>query len=178
MNMVIAHCNDVECYVEGGLTLLFFFWHFDLMIRFMGLWAEGSTILILASLLFVLVALWNMALVMNWPGFLQMDNWIRTVPFYSSALYSLYYFTSVIAWIIMFKADTNRGDSSFEEIICAWLIWITTPTAFITIAYTINELYYTDDINLFRDDDRSGDDSDDDNGRGRGRGRNRLSVAY
>ena len=103
-----------------------------------------------------------------------MDSWVRTVPFYFATLYSLYYATSVIAWIVMFKADANKGDSSFEEIICAWLIWITTPTAFITIAYTVNELYYTDDIK-FHDDDKSGDDSEDDSGNDR---RNRLNVAY
>ena len=123
---------------------------------------------------FVVVALWNMAIIMNWPGFMQMDSWIRTVPFYFATLYDLYYATSIIAWIIMFAADTNKGDSSFEEIICAWLIWITTPTAFITIAYTVNELYYTDDIK-FHDDDKSGDDDEDESGNDR---KNRLNVAY
>ena len=101
-NMVMAHCNDWECYIEGGFTLLFVYWHYYLMIKFLGLWAEGSPMMILFSILFTFMAMWNMAIVMDWPGFLQMRKWKRTVPFVFASVYDLYYACSVIAWFIMF----------------------------------------------------------------------------
>ena len=169
VSMVLDHCKTWECYIELGLTFLFYYWHFYLMIAFLGKWAEGSTILIFASMLFTFISIWNMAIVMKWPGFLQMESWKRSVPFAFAGVYDLYYFMSVVAWIIMALTDKGeKGETSFEEIICAWIIWITTPTAFVTIAYTVNELYYTDDIKFRDDDDGSGDD----------RRGNRYGVAY
>ena len=45
----------------------------------MYMWAEGSFILILGSVWFHFINVWNMAVVMKYPGFMEMEPWKRSL---------------------------------------------------------------------------------------------------
>ena len=112
------------------------------------MWAEGSLILIIGSVWFHFINVWNMAIVMKYPGFMEMESWKRTMPFGMSLMFNLYYYAGVIAWFVkLWTMDTNQD--SVEEIVFGFIIWLSTPTAFVSTAYMINLWYYgslTDDM--------------------------------
>ena len=105
------------------------------------MWAEGSFILILGSVWFHFINVWNMAVVMKYPGFMEMESWKRSLPFGLSLMFNVYYYAGVLAWYIKLWTMDTRQDS-VEEIIFGFIIWLSTPTALVSTAYMINLWYY------------------------------------
>ena len=134
-------CHTPECVVEMMISLLLWAWHMYQYGDFMYMWAEGSFILITGSLWFHFITVWNMAIVMKYPGFMEMDSLYRFLPFAMALMFNLYYYAGVIAWFVKLWTMDTRQDS-VEEIIFGFIIWLSTPTAFVSTAYNINLWYY------------------------------------
>ena len=111
----------------------------------MGGWAEGSLILLLATSWFLFISIWNMALIMDYEGFLNMPMWKRTLPWGISMTYSLYFVFGIIAWIIKSNTSMTRQDS-FEDIVFAFILWLSAPTFLISTTYAVNMFIHTDDL--------------------------------
>ena len=111
----------------------------------MGGWAEGSLILLLATSWFLFITVWNIGLIMDDQGFLNMEMWKRTLPWGLSVTYSLYFIFGLISLIIKTNTGMTWRDS-FEDTIFAYILWLSAPSAFISTAYVVNMFIHTDDL--------------------------------
>ena len=87
-----------------------------------------------------------MGLIMEYPEFLAMPSWKRTLPFGLSIVFLSYYYTGVFAELFKLWKGHRSFQDSVGEIIFAYLLWINTPTAIIATIYTILIPMYTFDI--------------------------------
>ena len=93
--------------------------------------------LLAGSVWFVFIGIWDMGLIMKYPEFLEMPAWKREIPMGFSIIFNSYYYIGLGAIALkLWKGHRSMTDSNFE-IIFAYLLWISTPTAIITTLYTI-----------------------------------------
>ena len=109
-------------------------------------WANGNLILLAGTIWFVLIAVWDMGLILKYPEFLEMPTHQRTLPFGFALVFLAYYYTGVFALLLKFWAGHRSFNESIVEVIFAYLLWINTPSAIIATLYAILLPMYTSDI--------------------------------
>lgn len=109
-------------------------------------WAHGNLLLLSGTAWFVFMMFWDMALILEYPEFLALSSWMRTVPYGLSLIFLANYYSGLAAEILKLRRGQRSLKASFSEIVFAYLLWINTPTAIIATFYAILLPQYTDDI--------------------------------
>ena len=100
-------------------------------------WANGNLILLTGTAWFILMAVWDMGLIMKYPEFLEMPTLNRTVPFGFALIFLAYYYIGVFSLIFKLRAGHRSLTESTIEVVFAYLLYLNTPTAIIATIYAV-----------------------------------------
>ena len=139
------HCQGF-CQFAYGLHLILWMIHLYTNIEMLHAWANGNLFLLMGTMWFILMAMWDMGLIMKYPEFLGMPTLNRTIPFGFALIFLAYYYIGVFSLIFKLKAGHRSLNESTVEVIFAYLLYLNTPTAIISTIYAILLPKYTRDI--------------------------------
>ena len=94
----------------------------------------------------MLIAVWDMGLILKYPEFLAMPTHHRTLPFGIALVFLAYYYTGVFALLLKYWRGHRSFNESVVEVIFAYLLWVNTPSAIIATIYAILLPMYTSEI--------------------------------
>ena len=129
------HCDSVCTHLYAAHLILFAV-HLHTNIELLHGWADGNLILLAHSAFLFILSSWNMGLVVEYPELLNAKSEWRTVPFTISFIF-------LAAWLPAFFSGfvrVQRGETlkdSIHDVVFAYIMWLTTPTAIVSMFYTI-----------------------------------------
>ena len=156
----MIHCDTIACQASFPIAFIMLALHLWTNIEAMQAWAHFNLLLLSGTAWFLFILFWNHALILEYPGFMEMETWKRTVPFALALMYFVYWMLGLIGELLKLWAGATPGDVNFE-IIFAYILYINFPSALISLSYTIFEVLHTDDFSFDLDDDSDHEDDDD-----------------
>ena len=105
----------------------------------------GNLLLLMSTMWFIFISLWNAMLTIRLPEFYDMATWLRTVP-WVFAIIGLFYWVAGVIFELVKLSYGNSWLDTVEETFFAYVLWINMPTAIIELYYVSILMKYTDDI--------------------------------
>ena len=142
--MAMNNCNSY-CAMAVFLQFILLGIHLYVNMEQLHAWAMGNLWLLISTLWFVFISMWNLMLTIRLPEFYMLTSWKRVVPFVMASI-GLFYWTAGVIFEIVKYASGDTWWDTVEEIFFAYWLWIQVPTAIIDLYYIAILIKRTDDI--------------------------------
>ena len=91
---------DIVCSLGVGLQFILFGFHLFINMEQLHAWADGNLFLMSGTLWFIFISVWNVGVLLNYEGLMEMADWTRLVPFCLSIMGLSYYIVGIIAELV------------------------------------------------------------------------------
>ena len=133
--MSVTNCNSL-CEMLWGANIVLAMIHLYTNADQLEGWANGNVMLLLGTVWFVFISVWNMGMIVDFPELLALPQWQRTVPFAFAAMFNSYYYTALFALVWKIRQGGNWYDTT-QEILFAYVVWLNTPSALVGTSYMV-----------------------------------------